>query len=180
MINRSLKWPDQALRASLAPPGAAQFVLRASHPLCCMRRLLQHFSGFCLGMLWEQGFSVWSLDFHNSPHFLWEWGDREAPWNCCPGVGKVDTPMPCRKSGICLGWDGFQSPRQEPDKLLLLLYFLLVLSLLTLWLDRQSLFVLSCEPFFMKRHKHITARLLHFKQLPNWNYSRDKTLSIYR
>lgn len=35
-------------------------------------------------------------------------------------------------------------------QVLLLLFFLLPLSLLTLWLDRQSLFILTCEPFFSK------------------------------
>lgn len=49
--------------------------------------------------------------------------------------------------------DEFQSLRQEPDKLLLLLSFLLPLSFLTLGLDKQSLYILSCEPFFLKQHK---------------------------
>lgn len=124
-------------------PGAAQAVLTASCPLWHMSRLSLQLSGFCLWMLWKQELTVQPLDFHNSPHFLWEWRDREAPWDCSPGVGKVDTPMPCRKSGIFLSWNGFQSLKQEPDKLL-------PLSLLTLWLDRQSLFILTCEPFFSK------------------------------
>lgn len=50
----------------------------------------------------KAGVQCVSPGFPQLPLFLWEWGDREAPWDCCPGVGKVDTPTPCRKSGIFL------------------------------------------------------------------------------
>lgn len=95
MINRSSELPGQALGPSLAPPhpGAAQVVLRASHPLCCMRRLLQHFSGFCSWMLWEQEFSVsvWP-GFPQLPPLSVGMGRQRSSMGLLPWGGKGGYP----------------------------------------------------------------------------------------
>lgn len=74
---------------------------------CCQGLSLFATQGGCYGI--HLGFacercgsrsSAWSPWIPPTPpHLLWGWGGRGE---CCPGVGKVGTPTPYKKAGICL------------------------------------------------------------------------------
>lgn len=147
-------WAGSQRQPCASTPWAAQVVLRASHPLCHNCSLFHNCLGFACECCRSRS-SVCNPKFPELPQLSVSMGRQRICMGLLPWGGKGGYPHAMQEIWDILSWDGFQSLRQGPDKLLLL--FFLPLSLLTLGLDRQSLFILSCEHFFLKQR--ITARL---------------------
>lgn len=137
--NRSSQRPGQALRPGLVPPhpGAAGGCAQGLSPSLPHEEVVTAFVWVLLVNAVEAGDQCVTLGLPQLPPLPVGMGRLRSSMGLLPWGDKGGYPHAMQEI-----WnlpelrDEFQSLRQEPDKLLLLLSFLLPLSFLTLWLDK--------------------------------------------